>query len=406
MEYKLSNYALGAPADPLMDIFQQAGKRGAAMAAEGKELISLAVGAPDNAMLHLELEKQLHDAALEEYGPGALNYRFTNFEPAMQKFLESRGLVFNDNIGLHATSGGMEAITLGVRSLIEKRPDNEKRDVVLAESPGFTGTLSVLAQAGAEIIQIPCGMEGIDPQALEEAIIKHHPKLISLMPDNQNPTGAVMPVENRKAIAKLLQKYGVLAIEDGAYSELRAEGEALPPLQSFAPEHVLYATSFSKILWPAIRIGVLVAAKEITTATARMKFNDSMVAPTTNLAMAERFITNDSLVASRLQEIRSVYRERRDAMLAALEKSFPKGSGYEWTHPTGGMFLWLTAPETVNMTEMFEPALAKGVVFVPGSKCYAQNNTAPHNTARLNFASSSPDKIREGIARFAMTVSQ
>src|SRR5262249_29440939 len=148
----------------------------------------------------------------------------------------------------------------------------------------------------------------------------------------------------------------------------------LPALQSFAPERVLYATSFSKILWPGIRIGVLVADKRITTATAKMHFNDKMVVPTANLAMAERFITNDQLVQVRLQELRAVYRERRDAMLAALAQVFPKGSGYSWTKPAGGMFIWLTAPPQVNLSQLFAAALHKGVAYVPGSKCYAPGN--------------------------------
>ncbi len=395
---RLSSTARRAPTDPLLEIFQLAGKRAGEMAAEGKELISLAVGAPDNALLHPDLERKLHQAAFEAYGPGMFNYRFVQFEPAMQKFLESRGLVFGEDIGIHATSGGMDAISLAVRALIEPG------DVVLIESPAFVGVISVLQQAGAKIVQVACDADGMDPKALEEAIKQHKPKLVSIMPDNQNPTGAVMPVERRKAIAKLLQKYEVWAIEDAAYYELRAEGEALPPLQSFAPDRVLYSTTFSKVLWPGIRIGALVAVKDITAATATMNFNDKMVAPTTNLAMAERFISNDALVETRLKELRAVYRERRDAMIAALKEFFPDGSGYSWTKPAGGMFLWLIAPADVDLTALFPKALENGVAYVPGSKSYAPGAEVLHNTARLNFASSPPEKIRLGIERLAATV--
>jgi 2-aminoadipate transaminase len=332
-----------------------------------------------------------------------LNYRFTAFEPAMQRFLESRGVVLTEDTGIHATSGGMDAITLGVRALIEPG------DIVIAEAPGFTGTLSVLQQAGAKIVQIPCGMEGMEPADLERAIQAYQAqgqqkvKLIAVMPDHQNPTGAVMPLDSREAIGKLLQRYNICALEDGAYSELRAEGDALPPLQSFAPEQVLYATSFSKILWPGIRIGALVAHKEITTATAKMHFNDKMVVATTNAAMAERFIANDAIRDSRLEELRTVYRERRDAMLAALEEYFSRDNGYAWERPNGGMFLWLTGPKDVDFTALYPEALKNGVAYVPGSTCAAPGNEIAHNTARLNFASSSPDKIREGIRRLAIT---
>ncbi|HSX33749.1 MAG TPA: PLP-dependent aminotransferase family protein [Candidatus Saccharimonadales bacterium] len=395
---KLSDYAEGAPVDALNELFHKIGRRTANMAAHGEKFISLAVGAPDNRILHLELERELHESAFREYGPAVLNYRFTAFEPAMQRFLASQGVVFDDQTGIQLTSGGMNAITLGVQAIINQG------DVVLAEAPGFTGTLSVLLQAGAQVIQIPCGPAGVTPETVEAAFRQHKPKLIALMPDNQNPTGAVMPLAARQAIAKLAQDYNVAVVEDGAYYNLRVEGEALPPLQSFAPDRVLYATSFSKVLWPAIRVGALVAPKQIIAATSRMHFNNEMVTSPINAAIAERFISNDKLLRWRFAELQQTYRVRRDALLAALQQEFPDGSGYSWTHPAGGMFLWFTAPPYIDLGKTLDAALQNGVGYVPGNTCYTLGNEAAPNTARLNFASSSPEDIQEGVRRLSKTL--
>ncbi len=403
MSIELSEYAKGAPVDALNELFHQMGARAAEMAAipGGEAFISLAVGAPDNKMLRPEFEAELHDMAKQKYGAPRLNYRFTDFEPTAREFFGARGISFDDVTDLQLTSGGMNAITLGVSAI------TNHGDTVLAEAPGFTGTLSVLQQAGCRVVQIASdGESGVTPKTVEEAFKKYRPKLIALMPDFQNPTGAVMPLEARKAIAKLAQKYGVAIVEDGAYRELRYDGEALPTLQSLAPDYVLHATSLSKITFPAGRIGCLIGPKHVLDATRRIHFNNQMVTSPLDAAAATCFLGSPELVASRLTELRDEYRRRRDAMLGALTLAFPEGSGYSWTKPAGGMFVWFTAPETVNLDDYFKPALANGVGFVPGSTAYAPGNEAPHNTARLNFASSSPGDNREGIRRLAATLAQ
>ena len=390
-----------SPADALHDIFHQAGSRSAQWHAEGKEFISLAVGAPDNNLLPTALHDQLQKAAFARHGATLLNYRFTALERALQESLTARGATFDDDTDILVTSGGMEAINLAARSLLAAG------DTVIVEAPAFTGTLGVFKEIGVRIVQVECGKDGVAPDDLEAAIIAHKPKLVSLMPDNQNPTGVTMPLQNRKAIADLLKKYGVYAIEDGAYSELGFDNPKIPPLQSFAPEWVLYATSFSKILWPAIRTGCLVAKKEIIAVDGRMKFNFNMVTSPVAQAMVEQFITANKggLFAKRTATLREAYAKRYAAMDRALTVHLAD-QGITWRTPKGGMFVWLEAPAQVNFSELFVPALDNGVAFVPGGKCYANELDAPHNTARLNFASTPEDKMDEAVRRLAVTLRQ
>ncbi len=239
----LSDIAQRSPQDALLSIFEQSAAAAADWAAtHGKDdpfIATTAVGSPDPAMLPTALNDRLHAEATRLYGPAMLNYRPGAFENAIRPYLAASGVVFTETTGTAITSGGMEAINLGIRALINPG------DTVIIEAPGFTGTISGLIEAGAKIVQLDIGKDGMTPATLEAAIKAHKPKLVSLMPDCQNPTGARMPLEHRKAIAALLQKYDVFALEDGAYGELGFDAQKLPPLQAFAPGHVLYATSFS-----------------------------------------------------------------------------------------------------------------------------------------------------------------
>lgn len=392
-----SQAGLRAIPDPMAVIFVQAGAKAAQLAEQGKDFVSLAMGAPDPAMLPADMYKNLTNQALTDFGPGVLNYTMPQGLPptraAFQQFLSKQGVVCTaDN--MLVTSGGMEALSMG--AWLTLNPG----DTVIAEGPGFAGVLSVFELLGANVVQIDCGPDGLQPDDLEQAIKQHQPKLISLMPDYQNPTGAQMPLQNRQKIAELLKKYDLLALEDAAYSQLCFEGEILPPIQSFAPDNVIFATSVSKILGPAMRIGVLIAPKQITAKAGDIKSAYNMQASAIHQAITASFLAKSD---DHIKKLRSTYHTRRDAMLTALQKHFPKDSGYSWTTPKGGMFIWLNGPSGTDFSKTFEVALQNGVSYIPGSKFYTAK-AAKHSSARLNFASTPPEKIAEGIRRLAISL--
>lgn len=396
----LSEMALHAAPDAMAPLFMLLGRQIEASKGSREFIASMAVGAPDNAMLPADIYIQLAKQVVEN-DPSILNYKPPQGLPAlrvaMAQMLAHQGIVGSAPDSLLITNGGMEAISLGALMTANAG------DTILVEGPGYAGALGLFNLMRLHVVQLDMTNEGVTPDILEAAIKQHSPTLVSLMPDYQNPTGVVMPLENRKKIAALLQKYDVLALEDGAYSQLAIEDKALPPLQYFAPEHVLYATSVSKIFAPGMRIGALVAPKAILDAASNAKSIINMQASATAQAITAAFLDQDNgYFEPHLVHLRDTYRSRRDAMLVALEKYFPKE--FTWTHPKGGMFLWLTGPDTTNFTELFDTALKNGVAYVPGSTFYAKSAIA-HNSARLNFASTPADKVDEAVRRLAATAS-
>lgn len=398
---RLSRAALRAEPDAMAPLFTLLGQQIEAFQTTGSHFMaSMAVGAPDNAMLPTDLYIQLTKQVVEN-DSSILNYKppqgLPSLRVAMADMLTKQGITGCDPDNILITNGGMEAISFGALMTANAS------DTVLVEGPGYAGALGLFGLMGLKIVQLPMGDEGVTLDIIEAAIKQHHPRLISLMPDYQNPTGAVMPIENRKLIASLLKKYDIIALEDGAYSQLTIEGDALPPLQSFAPEHVLYATSVSKIFAPGMRIGALVAPKAVLDAAANTKSIINMQASAPAQAVVAAFLdSNNEHFETHLTYLRRTYRVRRDAMIAALEKYFPADT-FTWTHPKGGMFLWLSGPETINFTALFDDALRNGVAYVPGSKFYA--DPIAHNSARLNFASTPEDQVDEAIRRLATTIS-
>lgn len=370
--------------------------------AEGKDIISLAAGLPDPAMLPTQLMPQLV-AEAEQKHPGYLNYtRPQGWPPlniAFAHMLSGQGVQTTpDNILI--TSGGMEALSLAAQLVVNEG------DTVVMESPAFPGAINTLRDLrGANIIHVRCDEQGMVPEALRAAIKAHHPRFLSIMPDGNNPSGTTMPLERRKEIAALLKEFGIFAVEDGAYSQLYFGEEPLPPLQSLAPDNVMYETSVSKILAPAMRIGALVVPSGLLLGRATgLKANYNMQASAFTQAITERFISpENSYLADNLARLREAYRNRRDLMIAALGKHFPEGSGYSWNHPSGGMFIWFTGPEKINFYKLLDKAIKNGVAYVPGNMFYAEDGHAL-NTARLNFASIPEDRIEEAIGRLAKTL--
>lgn len=397
MGYGLSNMANRSETEPIAEII------GMIMAAQaaGKDVISLAVGMPDPALLPNDKMPAIYQAASAKY-PGLLNYtRPQGWPPltaAMQKMLEAQGVKCStDNILV--TSGGMEALSMAAQLTLNEG------DTVLVESPAFPGAISTFKLLGANVVHVECDKDGMIPDRLKEAIQAHKPKLVSLMPDFLNPSGATLSAERRPVIAKMLQESGVLGVEDAAYSQLCFDGEPLPPLQSFAPDHILYETSVSKIFAPAMRIGFLAVPDSVVfEKAAGIKSTYNMQASALNQALTETFLDPETgYLADNLEKLRHAYRARRDVMIGALEKYFPQGSGYSWNKPRGGMFLWFTAPEQVNLGELLGKAIENGVAYVPGNMFYADASSGA-NAARLNFASTPEDKIDEAIRRFAVTI--
>jgi 2-aminoadipate transaminase len=236
-----------------------------------------------------------------------------------------------------------------------------------------------------------------------EAALDRRPKLIYLVPNIHNPTGATLALERRRRLAELAVRHGVPIVEDDPYSALRFEGDPLPPLLSFAAQRtgdglyhggVIYLSTFSKILAPGLRLAWVVAEPEVIALLTRGKQGADLHTSTLNQMIAHE-VAREGFLDEHIHLIRRTYRERRDVMLESMARHFPGTA--RWNRPEGGMFLWCRLADGMDATERLRAAVPKKVAFVPGASFHP--NGGGENTMRLNFSNAAPDSIREGIRR-------
>lgn len=298
------------------------------------------------------------------------------------------------------TSGAQQALDFLGRAFIE--PGDR---VVMAE-PTYLGAIQVFGTFRPDFLSVPMDAEGVELAALEAAFAQQ-PKFFYLTPDFCNPAGVTTSLARRQAILALAHRYGVAILEDSPYEELRYEHARIPSFAALETDYlkqpgsdgrrlVIYVGSLSKVLTPALRIGWICADAALVNKLVLLKQASDLHCSTANQIVADALARSSH--ASQVEKLRGAYRQRRDAMLEALERSFPKD--VTWTKPDGGMFIWLEFPEGIDATELLAEAVKDiQVAFVPGSAFYAR---APkRNTARLSFSLGEPDRIREGIERLA-----
>jgi 2-aminoadipate transaminase len=274
-------------------------------------------------------------------------------------------------------------------------------DVVVVEDFVYSGTLSTFRRFQADLRGVVCDDEGMLPDALEAAIRQaieqgKPPKLIYTVPTFQNPQGWTMSLDRRKALVALAQKYGVPILEDDCYVDLRYEGNDLPSIYSLdGTGHVFYVASFSKIIAPGMRLGYMTAPRPILERALAVKSGGAV---NSFAAFAVHRYASGEL-HSHIEEIVDIQREKRDAMLEALAEHF--GDQATWSHPQGGLYLWVKLPEGVDLVAVRDKILATDDVgYLPGTN-FAADGVSGRNMMRLCFGYCTPAQIREGIAALA-----
>ena len=233
-----------------------------------------------------------------------------------------------------------------------------------------------------------------------------------VLPNFQNPAGVTLAEGRRQQLILLADKYGIPIVEDDPYGQLRYEGEHIAPLvvmdrenlrrdNGFTLGNVIYLSTFSKTLAPGIRLAWIVAPEDVIRKLVLLKQAADLHTSTFNQHVAYE-VARDGFLDQHVKLIRQVYRERRDVMLQALREYFPHE--VTWTHPKGGLFLWVTMPEGTDSKALFQAAIAEDVAFVPGDSFYANNGPEGGCHMRLNFSHSQPEQIREGIRRLSVAV--
>ncbi|WP_033282417.1 PLP-dependent aminotransferase family protein [Streptomyces sp. NRRL F-525] len=357
------------------------------------EVINFAGGLPAPELFDTAGIAAAYQAVFAETPARALQYATTEGEPVLRAALAERNSARGLPTGaddLLVTTGSQQALSLLATALLEPG------DVVLVESPCYLAALQVFAFAGARVVAVPSDSAGLDPEALDELVVRERPKLLYTVPTFQNPTGRTLPADRRAAVAAVAVRRGLWIVEDDPYGELRFEGERLPWIaaQEGAADRTVLLGSFSKVMAPGLRLGWLRAPAALLRACVVAKQAADLHTPTVNQLAAARYLADNDLDAH-VARVAGVYRERRDAMLGGLANALPEESS--WERPEGGMFLWARLPESYDTTELVSRVLRQDVAYVPGAPFYA--GEPDRSTMRLCFVTQTPGEIREGLRR-------
>jgi len=372
--------------------------------AEQPDVISFGGGMPAPEVFPVEEFKQACIRVLDNRSAQALQYGATEGYMPLREMIARHSNRFNltvtaDNILI--TSGSQQALDLLGKIFINRG------DRILVESPTYLGALQAWNAYGAEYVAVEADEYGMRTDALEAAL-RFGPKFIYVLPNFQNPTGVTLTLERRKQLVDLADRYGVPIIEDDPYGQLRYEGEHLPSVETIDSQmraqegysgNVIYLSTFSKTLAPGIRMAWVIAPPEVIRKLTLAKQGTDLHSSTFNQMVAHE-VAQHGFLDKHILTIRACYRERRDVMLDALTEHMP--DGVRWTHPQGGLFLWVTLPEQLNTTAMLPDAVKEKVAYVSGEPFHPCGGGT--NTMRLNFSYANPEKINEGIARLGRVI--
>ena len=368
-----------------------------------KNIISFAGGLPDPSTFPVDELKAITLAVLDREPQLALQYGPTEGDARLRdelvRWMAKDGITVTRDQVL-VTIGSQQGLDIVGRVFLDPG------DVVIVERPSYMAALQVFRSYRAEMVGVEQDDDGLRPERLEETLARlarsgKRVKLLYAVPDFQNPSGVTLSGPRRQAVLDLARAHHLLVLEDSPYRELRFEGTAPPPLAALDRDgRVIYLSTFSKTLCPGMRIAWIAARDEIIQRFVTAKQGMDLCCPAFTQALAAEFCARGHL-PERIPRITALYRRKRDVMLGALAREMP--DGVTWTHPAGGLFLWLRLPEGMDAEQLLRPAVEEeGVAYVVGSGFHADGGGK--NTLRLNFSFPSEANIDEGIRRLARLV--
>lgn len=360
-------------------------------------VISLAAGDPAPESLPVQEIDQLLGELLEEPMTALLYSQSEGHPPfrkEIQRLLARRYAIGQDFDQVMVTTGAQQCMDLTTKALCNEG------DTVICESPSFIGSLNTFRSYGVNLVGVPMEADGIDLIALEQAL-KENPntRMIYVIPNFQNPTGITMSLAKRKGVYALAQQYGVMILEDNPYGDLRFAGESLPSIKSMDTQGiVVYAGSFSKILSTGMRVGYCVAPEELMQTLVVAKQCTDVHTSMLGQLVCYHYLQQYDLDAH-IESLKEIYKVKAEHMLREMEAHFP--AEVSFTRPEGGIFIWVTLPETVDGGE-FATRLVKErkVVVVPGSAFNVDGDPKSHHI-RMNFSMPSLEQITTGVQQVA-----
>lgn len=365
------------------------------------DIISFAGGLPAPELFPVEdIAKVSHDLVLKE-GRQLLQYATTEGRPTLRaKIAKRMADKYNTKVDpddILITTGSQQCLDFVGKLFLD--PD----DVVLCESPSYLGALNAFNAYQPKFVEVPTDNGGLIPEELDK-ILETTPncKFIYVIPDFQNPTGRTWSMERRQKFMEVVNKHNLPVVEDNPYGELRYEGEILPSLKSLDTKGlVMFLGTFSKIFCPGLRLGWVAAEHSLLTEFVKIKQSADLHTSNFDQGVADAYMDAYDL-DEHVKEIVALYKHRRDLILKSMEEYFPAGT--EWTHPEGGLFLWLTFPEGVSARKVFSKCIEMKVAGVIGDAFYPNKKT--DRSMRINYSNMPDDRIVEGIKRMAKAIEE
>jgi GntR family transcriptional regulator/MocR family aminotransferase len=362
------------------------------------QLISFASGIGDANLFPAEDIRRALQFVMRRDGIAALDYGEQNgygpLRESITHILASQGIQTQPEHVL-VTAGSQQALSLISQLLLNPG------DVILVESPTYSGALDLFRALGYKVVGIPVDAQGMQVEYLEKLLQQHHPKLIYTIPNFHNPTGTCLTGPRRRQLLVLADRYNVPILEDDFVGDLRYEGHTQPALKALDPGgYVIYISTFSKMLMPGLRVGFIVAEGPIYDVLVNFKRVHDLATSALVQRALEAYVTVGRY-QSHLRRSCQVFRKRRDVMISAIKRYL--SSDVHFDTPQGGLFIWLQLSQGLNSEALLPLAWEEGVDFAAGTAFFPDGM---HGTGwlRLNFVAQPPSQIEEGIKRLGKAI--
>jgi DNA-binding transcriptional MocR family regulator len=367
------------------------------------EVVSLAGGMPNLSALPLDSIAAEVAGVIARDGQLALQYGSAHGLPELREQIA-------DVMALEGVKGHPDdlVVTVGSQMALDMvtRIFCDPGDVVLAEGPSYVGALGTFAAYQASVVHVAMDEAGLVPEALRAALAAaesqgRRVKFLYTIPNFHNPAGTTLAVRRRAEILDICARHGVLVVEDNPYGLLGFDGQTYPALRSMDADNVVYLGSFSKTFAAGLRVGWVLAPHAVREKLVLAAEAATLCPPTLNQLIVSRYLATHDW-QGQIKTFQQAYRERRDAMLSALEQHMPPGCS--WTRPDGGFFVWMTVPEGIDSKAMLPRAVTARVAYVSGTGFYADGLGS--RQLRLSFCYPTPERIREGVRRLGAVLAE
>lgn len=391
MEYAFAQRTRNFESSAVRDILKVVGQG---------NIISFAGGLPDDDLFPLDAVEEAYKRVFEE-GKHTMQYGltegFTPLREALADRMAARKQVRMEAENILLTTGSQQAIDLFARIMLNPG------DIVLTEDPTYLAALQVFQSYEAHVVPVASDAFGMLPEDLEEKMKTHRPKFVYVVPTFSNPRGTVWSIERRKELLRLAKTYNVIIFEDDPYGEIQFdETVSYTPIAALDNgETVLYTSTFSKTVVPALRTGWVMGPLPIIRMMAQAKQAADLHSSSIDQQALYHLLRHFDL-DTHIAGLRVVYKERMQVMLNQLQR--PNLPGLEYVVPQGGMFFWVALHESINTRELLPKAVENGVAYVPGAPFYV--NEPKYNTFRLNYTHSVPEKIEYGMSQLMQVLEE